>query len=183
MPWAGWSGWPPAVPTVPRAVLRLRRKGCSVSRVHAPFSSLAALDEAEKRIVASPATFPLFANLLGDVNMLMVEQARNALSRCDAQVREALGCCGGRSDKALNDLAKALKKPLIDEPARHTAVIAASDARGYGLPAEAFDPTSDQWRRVWELWTRYFALGCWPAGGIAAYEGRRASHLLMPSAA
>jgi hypothetical protein len=139
---------------------------------------VAALDEAERRIVASPATFPLFANLLSDVNMLMVEQARSALSRCGAQVREALSCCKGRTKPEVDTLTKNLKKPLIDEPATHSAVIAAADAKGYGLPAEAFDPTSEQWERVWELWTRYFALGCWPAGGTAAYEGRRASHLL-----
>jgi hypothetical protein len=138
---------------------------------------VAAVAEAERRIVASPDTFPLFANLLADVNMLMVEQARSALNRCEAQVREALSCCGGRTATEAKNLTTTLKKPLIDEPATHSAVIAATDAAGFGLPAEAFDPTSEQWQRVWELWTRYFALGCWPAGGLAAYEGRRASHL------
>lgn len=140
---------------------------------------VAAVDEAERRVKESPETFPLFANLLGDVNMLMIEQARNALARCESQVREALSCSGRHTEEELDALTLALKAPLIDEPAAHSAVVAAADAQNYGLPAEAFDPASDEWQRIWQLWTRYFALGCWPAPSFyAIYEGRRASHLL-----
>jgi hypothetical protein len=53
---------------------------------------VAAVDEAEDRITANPDTYPLFAGLLSDVNMLMVEQARSALARTGALVREALAC-------------------------------------------------------------------------------------------
>ncbi|WP_275408230.1 hypothetical protein [Planosporangium flavigriseum] len=38
-----------------------------------------------------------------------------------------------------------------------------------------------EWHLIWALWTRYFALGCFPRGSIAAYEGRRASHVMKPS--
>ena len=72
---------------------------------------VAAVDEAERRVKDSPETFPLFANLLGDVNMLMVEQARNALARCESQVREALSCCGCHTEEELNTLTSALKPP------------------------------------------------------------------------
>jgi hypothetical protein len=137
-----------------------------------------AVAEAEERITNSPNTFPLYANLLADINMLMVEQARNALARCGSQVREALSCRGNYEDGELDELSEALRAPFIDEPSAHSAVISAADAAGYGLPAEAIDTKSDDWQRVWQLWTRYFALGCWPAGNIAVYEGRRASHLL-----
>lgn len=139
---------------------------------------VAAIDEAERRVKDSPETYPLFAGLLSDVNMLMVEQARSALDRTEALVREALGCCESRSEKEVDNLTKTLKDPLIDEPKSHSAVIDVKAAQKFGLPAEPFDPASDEWRRVWELWTRYFTLGCWPAGFTAVYEGRRASHIL-----
>jgi ClpP class serine protease len=141
---------------------------------------VAAVDEAERRIKDHPDTYPLFAGLLSDVNMLMVEQARSALDRTEALVREALSCCETRSPEKVKELTKALKAPLIDEPKSHSAVIDAQAAKNFGLPAESFDPTSDDWRRVWGLWTRYFTLGCWPAGFTAVYEGRRASHILPP---
>lgn len=141
---------------------------------------VAAIDEAERRVTENPDTYPLFAGLLSDVNMLMVEQARSALDRTEALVREALSCCESRSDEQVDELTQALKAPLIEEPKSHSAVIDVQAAQKFGLPAESFDPTSDEWRRVWELWTRYFTLGCWPAGITAVYEGRRASHILPP---
>lgn len=143
---------------------------------------VAAVDEAERRVNDNPATFPVFANLLSDVNMLMVEQARSALSRCEAQVYEALSCCDCHSPEDLDQLAATLKNPLIGDPATHSAVITAADLQSYGLPAESIDPASDDWQRIWQLWTRYFARGCWPApNSFAIYEGRRASHLLGES--
>lgn len=141
---------------------------------------VAAIDEAERRVKESPETYPLFAGLLSDVNMLMVEQARSALDRTEALVREALSCCEVRSGEDVDTLTAALKAPLIDEPKSHSAVIDVQAAQKFGLPAEPYDPASDEWRRVWELWTRYFTLGCWPAGITAVYEGRRASHILSP---
>lgn len=143
---------------------------------------VAAIDEAERRVKESPETFPLFAGLLSDVNMLMVEQARSALDRTEALVREALSCCQSRTKQQVEKLTKRLKAPLIDEPKSHSAVIDAQAAKDFGLPAELFNPASEDWRRVWELWTRYFTIGCWPAGITAVYEGRRASHILSPGA-
>ncbi len=141
---------------------------------------VAAIDEAERRVKESPDTYPLFAGLLSDVNMLMVEQARSALDRTEALVREALSCCQSRSQRQVEKLTEALKAPLIDEPKSHSAVIDAQAAKKFGLPAESFDPASEDWRRVWELWTRYFTIGCWPGGITAVYEGRRASHIFPP---
>jgi hypothetical protein len=141
---------------------------------------VAAVDEAEERITASPDTYPLFAGLLSDVNMLMVEQARSALSRTGALVREALDSQGGRTPEQVEQLAQALQAPLIDDPASHSAVISVDAARGFGLPAERVDPRSHEWALIWSLWTRYFTLGCFPAGPVAVYEGRRASHVMGP---
>lgn len=138
---------------------------------------VSAVDEAESRVTASPATFPLFANLLAEVNMLMVQQARSALARSEGLVREALGCQTSRKPEEIEELTERLKRPLIDEPSSHSAVISAKYAAELGLPAEKADVQSERWMLIWNLWSRYYALGCFPAGGTVVYEGRRASHV------
>ncbi|WP_460516927.1 SDH family Clp fold serine proteinase [Humibacter antri] len=140
---------------------------------------VAAIDEAESRIKQSPETFPLFASLLSDVNMLMVEQARSALTRTGAMVSEALAAAG-RDEQEVATLTEKLRAPLIDDPASHSAVISAEAAHSFGLPAESVDHRSDEWNVVWQLWTRYFLLGCFPVGRTAVYEGKRASHIMNP---
>ncbi len=140
-----------------------------------------AVDEAERRITANPETYPLFANLLAEVTMIMVEQARFALARSGALVREALSAATGRTPAEVDQLANALKEPLIDEPTSHSAVISCDAAASFGLPAAAADPESEEWSIIWSLWTRYFALGTFPVGPVAVYEGNRASQVLKPS--
>jgi hypothetical protein len=139
-----------------------------------------AVDEAERRITANPDTYPLFANLLAEVTMVMVEQARYALARSEALVAEALAAATGRSDKDVKKLAKALQQPLIDEPTSHSAVISCDAAKSFGLPAEVADADSEQWAIVWSLWTRYFNLGAFPNGSVAVYEGDRPSQIIRP---
>lgn len=139
-----------------------------------------AVDEAERRITLNPDTYPLFANLLADVTMLMVEQARNALLRSEALVTEALSANKRRDAADIAALAANLKSPLIDDPTSHSAVISVEAAASFGLPAEAADPTSEEWGLVWSLWTRYFSLGSFPNGNVAIYEGERASQIIGP---
>lgn len=140
-----------------------------------------AVEVAEQRVVAAPDTFPLYAALLSDVTMLQVEQARSALDRSGALVREALDCAG-RDATTVGELAERLHRPLIDEPASHSAVISPAAAKEIGLPVIEADADSDAWQLVWRLWTRYFQLGCYPVGPVAVYEGRRASHVIDPGA-
>lgn len=141
---------------------------------------VAAIDEAEARVKESPETFPLFAGLLSEVNMLMVEQARSALNRTGAMVSEALSCVPGRTAEVVAALTESLKAPLIEDPASHSAVIPAQAAASFGLPAVSTDPSSPEWVLIWQLWTRYFVMGCFPAGPVAVYEGRRASQVMSP---
>lgn len=140
-----------------------------------------AVDEAERRITANPDTYPLFANLLAEVTMIMVEQARYALARSEALVKESLAALANRAPDDVESLAQALKIPLIDEPTSHSAVISCDAARRFGLPAEAADPGSDAWSIVWALWTRYFTLGAFPVGPVAIYEGDKVSQIIRPS--
>lgn len=136
---------------------------------------VAAVEEAEQRTTNNPESYALFSALLADVNMLMLEQARSALSRSEALMVEALSI-GRRDEKSVQELAAKLKSPLIDTPTSHSAVISVNHAQSYGLPAEAADLNSESWQLLWQLWTHYFSIRCWPAGNRAIYEGRRASH-------
>lgn len=110
--------------------------------------------------------------------MLMVEQARYALARSGALVKEALAAATGRTPDDVERLAEALQQPLIDEPTSHSAVISRDAAEQFGLPAEAADPESEEWAIVWALWTRYFTRGAFPVGSVAVYEGDRASQII-----
>ena len=138
---------------------------------------VAAVDEAEKRVNDNEASFPLFSSLLSDVNMLMVEQARSALSRSESLMRESLASLPSRTSDEVTQLAERLKRPLIDTPSSHSAVFSSEDAAHNGLPVEVADTNSKQWKLIWMLWTRYFSLGCFPAGDKAIYEGLKVSHL------
>jgi ClpP class serine protease len=53
-----------------------------------------AVESAEKRVQEAPDAYPLYAGLLADVNMLMVEQARSAMARSYDLIKEALICSG-----------------------------------------------------------------------------------------
>ena len=91
-------------------------------------------------------------------------------------MKDALKSQGQRSDEDVEELAGKLQAPLIEAPTMHSAVISADDATNLGLPVIKADVTSAEWKTLWSLWTRYFAMGCWPANLKAIYDGERASH-------
>lgn len=136
---------------------------------------IAAVENAEQAIAANPDTYPLHVSLLADVTAVMVQQARSALERTDDLVKEALASHPDRPTGDVESIAAALKEKLIDLPRDHGAVFNATDAHKAGLPVEEIDPNSDQWRIIWQLWTKYFALG---AGAASIYEGRLASQVV-----
>ncbi|HET6921231.1 MAG TPA: hypothetical protein VFI46_17470 [Jiangellaceae bacterium] len=136
-----------------------------------------AVKAAEERVQAAPDTYPLYAGLLADVNMLMVEQARSAMARSYDLIREAL-ICAGRTSEDADTLAERLRGPLIDEAMTHSATIGPKHAASLGLPVREADIDGEEWQLIWELWTRYFALGAWPNGRRAVYEGRTASQIM-----
>ena len=118
---------------------------------------------AEERVSAKPDSYELYASLLADVNMLMIEQATSALDRTGTLLAEALGCVRGRTEDEVNRLATALKGPLIDESTVHGATIG-EQAGGLGLPVRVVDRSDSSWEVVWDLWTRYFQLGAFQLG-------------------
>ncbi|PID54232.1 MAG: hypothetical protein CSA58_04295 [Micrococcales bacterium] len=123
----------------------------------------------------------MFANLLAEVTMIMVEQARFALARSGALVEEALSAATERNCKTVKKLARALQEPLIDEPTSHSAVIGCDAAKSLGLPAVSAKPDSEEWALIWALWTRYDAIGAFPAGLVTGYEGDKASQIIRPT--
>ena len=139
---------------------------------------IAAVERAERSIQQDPTTYPLHAALLADITALMVQQARDALARTDDLVKEALTCVSSRSPEQVQELTETLKKHLVGEPKDHRAIISAADARRFGLPVEEADPTSDRWRSVWRLWTKYLVLP-----SVYVYEGELASQIGEPSPA
>lgn len=135
-----------------------------------------AVASAEERINQAPDSYPLYAGLLADVNMIMVEQARSAMSRSYDLIKEALECAS-RQSSDVDSLASALRVPLIDEATNHGATVGPATALGLGLPVIEADLDSVEWKLIWALWTRYFELGAWPAGRRSVYEGRYASQV------
>lgn len=141
---------------------------------------VSAVEKAEAAVKSAPDTVGLYAALLESVDMLIVEQARSAMARDVLLVQEALSCAHGRTAKDIKNLAEKLKKPLIQEAKAHESVFSSEDAKRLGLPVVAADPRSEQWQLIWSLWTRYFALGWFPAGQVFVYEGRKASLVAGP---
>lgn len=131
---------------------------------------IAAVDDATKKVQAAPATFPIHAALLSDVSALMVQQARSELLRTGDLLEEALKSNPDRTTAQVTRLRQKLRIPLIQRPKTHAAIFNVGDAQKAGLPAIAADLKSEQWERIWRLWTKYFAM--WP---IRVYEGRQAS--------
>lgn len=131
---------------------------------------IAAVDDATQKVQDAPNTFPIYASLLGDVNALMVQQARSSLARNQDQLEEALKSNPNRSDDEVRKLRDTLIELLIERPRSHSALFSAQDAINAGLPVKDADPLSEQWQMIWRLWTKYYTLG------TSIYEGERASH-------
>lgn len=134
---------------------------------------IAAVDDAAQKVQQAPDTYPIYASLLSDVTALMVMQARSALDRTTDLLEEALKSNPNRSDQDVERLKKNLEGPLINEPKSHSALFSARDAAESGLPATVVDPDGEQWKLIWSLWVKYFALD-----EKRIYEGVRASQIL-----
>ena len=133
---------------------------------------VAAATRAEKVIRRRPDDLMLQAFLLQDLSALKIQQARDALSRADSLLREALESRSGEMAESVDEIVPRLKHLLIDEPPTHGAVISAETAESHGMAVEQADSIGAQWRAVWQLWTRYYALAA-----QYAFEGSLASHV------
>lgn len=136
---------------------------------------IAAVDRAMKEVEERPNTYPLQAAMLGGIDATTVQFARSALSRTADLAKQAIASNPDRSSEEIKALHSKIDKPLIKAPHSHGALIGAEEAKVAGLPVTELEPTGDQWRRIWSLWTQYFSL--WPIYLLRAYEGERASQV------
>jgi hypothetical protein len=102
----------------------------------------------------------------------MVQQARSALGRTEDLVEEALASNPDRDANQVREIKDKVRASLIDLPRSHAAIFGAKAAQDAGLPVEIVDPRGEQWQIAWRLWSKYIALGAFPA-----YEGAKASQI------
>ena len=136
---------------------------------------IAAVEDAEQRIQANPETYPLHASLLNDITALLVQQAKDAITRTDGQLTEALACVQRRDENRITELASTMRAPLINNPQSHGTAISARYAKELGLPVKEFSGSETQWRNIWRMWAKYAALNA-----RAVYEGQAASQIFFP---
>ncbi len=120
---------------------------------------IAAVEDAILRVQESPETYPIHVSLLSGVTATMVQQARSALGSTESLLIQALQSNPDRFGDEVDRLTQSLRGPLIEGPQSHTALFGAEDARKSGLPVQIVAPDSPQWKMLWRLWTKYFAVG------------------------
>ncbi|MHB1894013.1 MAG: SDH family Clp fold serine proteinase, partial [Candidatus Dormibacteria bacterium] len=136
---------------------------------------ISAVESALASVQQSPETYPVHAALLANITAVMVEQARAAIDRTADLALDALMSNPERTEANARTLwDESLCKPLMVDTRSHEAVFGADAALAAGLPVVKVDPTSDQWRLIWRLWTKYFVLG------QRIHEGIRASQVIGP---
>ena len=141
---------------------------------------VAAVDDAVEKVLAHPNVAPIYQTLLADLDAIVVQEARSALSRSNELLDEALRSNPDRTPAETDALRESLQLRLIDRPQSHGALFNADDAAAAGLPVIKADLSGDEWALLWRLWARYFAMG--PNRRI--YEGRNTSiELARPPAA
>ena len=135
---------------------------------------VAAVDNAVKEVLANPSVSSVYETLLSGMDAVSVQEARSALGRSHELLDEALRSNPDRTPETVEKLQEALQQQLIDRPQSHVALFSAENAEAVGLPVIKANLKSGEWRMLWRLWARYFALG--PNRRI--YESRNASQVL-----
>ncbi len=136
---------------------------------------IAAVNDGLTKVQEKPQAVALLASLLSDVTYLMYQQAQSAIARTDDLVKQALASNPCRSPEQVTELFDKLKGPFIETPTVHGALLGAKEAIGAGLPITEADPSSNQWRRIWRLWVKYFIISS--SKGAHIYESQSASQV------
>lgn len=104
--------------------------------------------------MSQPEAVVWFANLLGDVDALIYQQAVASRERTEQLVPEVFGL---RDEPPDENIAGEIIQQLQD-PAIHAAVIGHAKARDIGLPVRYVGPDSSDWTPIWRLYTQYQVL-------------------------
>lgn len=102
-------------------------------------------------------------------------KARSALDSTGELAEQAIASNPDRTQEDIEKLCATVRRPLIDEPQTHSAVVGSREARRAGLPVRELEADEPWWQEIWHLWTRYYALG--PIYLLSAYEGAKASQV------
>ena len=133
---------------------------------------IAAVEDAEQRIQASPDTYPLYASLLNDITALLVQQAKDAIARTDDLLKEALTCVEARDQEQIDKLGSRLRESLIKNPQSHGTTVSARYAKTLGLPVKEVSGADPQWQSIWRMWAKYASLNA-----QVVHEGQTASQI------
>ena len=131
---------------------------------------IAAVDDAVKNVLAEPATVPIYDRLLSNLDAIMLQEARAGLGSSYTLLRAVLSANPDRTSEEVERLRIRLEQDLIDSPQSHSEVYGPDRAISAGLPVIEANLYSEEWRLLWRLWARYFALGAY-----RIFEGRSAS--------
>ncbi|MGH3812034.1 MAG: SDH family Clp fold serine proteinase [Pseudonocardiaceae bacterium] len=134
-----------------------------------------AVNSALDDVATRPDTYPLHAAMLAGIDSTAVQFARSALASTDELAEQAISSNPDRTPQDIEELCAMVRRPLIDQPKTHSAVIGSSEARQAGLPVRKLEADDEWWQEIWQLWTRYYALG--PIHLLSAYEGAKASQV------
>jgi len=139
---------------------------------------ISAVDRALTDISNRPPTYPLYAALLGtgNVDATTYEFAKSALGDTAEIAKQAIGSNPDRTEAEAEELFKQVEASLITGSQLHSAVVGAAEARQVGLPVEELGLSSEWWRDIWGIWTRYFTLG--PHDFMSIYESEQASQVI-----
>lgn len=128
-----------------------------------------AVADLEEKISKNPDAYPLYAAMLGDIDALTYQHAKDAVKRTQELVDDFLEC---RTAPPSSDEATRLVASLTG-PAAHSAVVGHESAAEMGLPVVYMDPRSEEWDVLWRLYVKYHLLAQRP--GTRVIEARRVS--------
>ena len=130
-----------------------------------------AVDNLQKQAQANPSALRFAIAMLGEINAILYQTAKNAMARTKPLATGVLKLRSDPpSDGQIKEIVKALQKHSV-----HSATIHHQEASDIGLPVKYVDPFSEKWTRVWRLHTRYVADYKTPRD-VLVIEGRRLSH-------
>lgn len=126
------------------------------------------VNDLDERTKENPQAFELYAALLADVDAIIYQRSRAAISRTEELVPEVLRL---RHNPPSEDKMSVIIKNL-QSPAMHSAAIGHTRARDLGLTIEYIPAQADEWDCLWRLHAYYVVL-------LSAHEnlveGRRVS--------
>ena len=75
---------------------------------------IAAVESATAEVSKNAESYPIFAAMMSDINVIILQQARSALRRTDDLLKEAISANPDRKTDEVETLTTAVKTALVD---------------------------------------------------------------------